>query len=65
MGLHLRAADKDMGEQYRLVLENKRLALEHQISSLEVQIKTERKAVQKAEISKIEEQRQKIQALRI
>ena len=65
MGLHLRSAAKDMGEQYRLVLENKRLALEHQISSLEVQIKTERKAVQKAEISKIEEQRQKIRALRI
>ena len=65
MGLHLRSAAKDMGEQYRLVLENKRLALERQISSLEVQIKTERKAVQKAEISKIEEQRQKIRALRI
>ena len=65
MGLYLRSAAKDTGEQCRLASENKRLALERQISALEEQIKAEREAVQKAEISKIEEQRQKIRALRI
>lgn len=65
MGLYLRAAVKDTGEQYQLALKYERLALERQISSLEIQINTERKEIQKAEISKIEEQRQKIRALRI
>lgn len=65
MGLYLRAAAKETGEQYQLALKNERLALERQISFLEVQINTEREAIQKAEIDKIEEQRQKIRALRI
>ena len=65
MGLYLRAAVKDTGEQYQLALKYERLALERQISFLEVQINTEREAIQKAEIDKIEEQRQKIRVLRI
>lgn len=65
MGLYLRAAAKETGEQYQLALKYERLALERQISFLEVQINTEREAIQKAEIDKIEEQRQKIRVLRI